>query len=156
MNNVDSFIENFIKSGFKPMFTIPGNRIFLTDHSTSTLVWAEGNVVVEHYFLHPNITTPLHSHPFVNRMIFVFGDLSASRKAPGGSLIGKNFKDSDINYVSDGLPIGHEHAFKTGPRGAEFYNLQIWPEEVKNPVSAAIEWIGTLMGPLHEQLIKTR
>ena len=51
------------------------------------------------------------------------------------------------------MPIGGEHGFTVGERGAIIYNIQIWPESIKNPLSAAIEYFGTSMGPRHEKLV---
>jgi hypothetical protein len=31
------------------------------------------------------------------------------------------------------------------------YNIQIWPDNVTNPLSASLEYIGTTMGPVHQR-----
>lgn len=163
MKTSDQIIQEFIDSGYKHMANIPNNKVFLTDNSCSTIVWFEENVVIEYYFLFANLETPFHSHPFNNKMIFISGDLTAYRKTPNVITSGnwmpdttytKVFTDKDINYVSSNMPAGFEHGFTVGPRGAVIYNIQIWPESVKNPLSAAVEYFGTKMGPIHEKLIK--
>jgi hypothetical protein len=163
MKTSDQIIQEFIDSGFKHMNNIPNNKVFLTDNSCSTLAWVEDNVVIEYYFLFPNLETPMHSHPFNNKMIYISGDLTAYRKTPNVITSGdwmpdtvytKVFTDADANFVSSNMPIGFEHGFIVGERGSVIYNIQIWPESVANPLSAAVEYEGTLMGPIHEQLVK--
>jgi len=162
MKTSDQIIQEFIASGYKHMANIPNNKVFLTDNSCSTLAWVEDNVVIEYYFLFPNLETPMHSHPFNNQMIFINGDLTAYRKTPNTITEGnwmpdttytKVFTDKDSNYVSSNMPIGFEHGFKVGEKGAVIYNIQVWPEAVKNPLSAAVEYFGTSMGPIHDKLV---
>jgi hypothetical protein len=163
MKTSDQIIQNFIDTGYKHMANIPNNKVFLTDNSCSTLVWVEDTVVIEYYFLFPNLETPLHSHPFNNKMIFISGELTAYRKTPNiitveGNWLPdmtytKTFTDLDANYLSSNMPIGFEHGFTVGDKGAVIYNIQVWPESVKNPLSAAVEYFGTSMGPIHEKLI---
>lgn len=163
MKTSDQIIQEFIDSGYKHMSDIPNNQVFYTDNSASTLAWVENNVVIEYYFLFPNLETPMHSHPFDNKMIFISGDLTAYRKTPSelnvegflpDTIYTRTFKDSDTNYLSSTMPIGFEHGFTVGPRGSVIYNIQIWPENVTNPLSAAIEYFGASMGPRHENLVK--
>lgn len=163
MKTSQEIIQSFISSGYKHMENIPNNRVFYTDNSASTLAWVEGSVVIEYYFLFPNLETPLHSHPFENQMIFISGDLTAYRKTPAelnvegflpDTTYTKEFKNSDVNTLSKVMPIGFEHGFTVGPRGSVIYNIQIWPDTVTNPLSAAIEYFGTSMGPRHDNLVK--
>lgn len=141
-------VSDWINAG-KPHSVVGDGRVYLTDSTASTLVHAEGRVVIELYLLFPNIEAPLHSHPFENRMIYVSGDLVGYR----GSTEPKAFGPSDAGKLSGVLPIGEQHGFTTGPAGAVMYNIQIWPEDVKDPVSAAVEYIGQSMGPRHEALL---
>ena len=137
------------------MPNIPGNRIFFTDNSCSTLVWVEQNIVIEYYLLFPNLETPLHSHPFKNQMIFIEGDLIAYRQEAGKpeTKFTVKFSERLRNHVGQIMPIGGEHGFTTGARGAVIYNIQIWPQNIVDPVSATIAYKGKTMGPLHQKLI---
>jgi hypothetical protein len=146
-------VESFKASGYQHMHDIPGNRVFYTDATTSTLAWYEGRVVIEYYVMHPNVDVPLHWHPFENQMIFLNGQLTGFRKNPGNErTLQKDFTTEDCHYLGKILPINYLHGFKTGPLGATLYNIQIWPEDVPNPLSASIEYLGPGMGPIHEQM----
>jgi hypothetical protein len=150
-------VSSFQESGYRPMHDIPGNKIFVTDMSASTLVWAEDNVIIEHYFLYPNTKVPLHHHPFDNQMIFVSGSMVAYRTFESGEIDPVRLsEEKDRDRVSGAIPAGKSHGFKVGPNGAIIYNIQIWPNSVTNPISAAIEYIGPGMGPIHEELRKSK
>ncbi len=156
MKTSQEIVKSFIDSGYKHMDNIHNNQVFYTDNSCSTLAWVENNVVIEYYLLFPNLETPLHDHPFDNQMIFLRGDLTAYRQEGGKpeTRFTVKFTDEMQNHLSRIMPIGGEHGFTTGERGAVIYNIQIWPESVKNPLSAAIQYSGTSMGPRHEKLIE--
>lgn len=156
MKKSQEIVHAFINSGYKHMENIVNNQVFYTDNSCSTLAWVEDNVVIEYYLLFPNLETPIHSHPFDNQMIYISGDLTAYRQEfekPETRLTVK-FNENLQNHLSKIMPVGGEHGFTVGPRGAIIYNIQIWPEVVKNPLSAAIEYIGTSMGLRHAELIE--
>lgn len=155
MKTSQEIVQSFIDNGYKHMENIPNNRIFYTDNSCSTLAWVEDNVVIEYYLLFPNLETPMHSHPFDNQMIFIEGDLTAYRQEAGkpDTRLTVTFAERLRNHLSKIMPVGGEHGFAVGERGAVIYNIQIWPESVKNPLSAAIEYSGTSMGPRHEKLV---
>jgi hypothetical protein len=154
---VKEIVDSFQESGYKPLPNIPGNRVFVTDMSASTLVWAEDNVIIEHYFLYPNTKVPLHHHPFDNQMIFVSGNMVAYRTLESGGIDPVRLtEEKDKDRLSGIIPAGKSHGFKVGPEGAIIYNIQIWPDAVDNPISAAIEYIGPGMGPIHEELRKLK
>jgi len=156
MKTSQDIIKAFIESGYKHMENIPNNRVYYTENSCSTIAWAEDNVVIEHYLLLPNLDTPIHSHPFDNQMIFIEGDLTAWRQEAGkpDTRITVTFAERLRNHVSTIMSAGGEHGFTTGERGAVVYNIQIWPEPTKNPLSATIEYSGTSMGPRHDKLVE--
>jgi hypothetical protein len=153
MRTPTEIVESFKASGYQHMHDIPGNRVFYTDSTSSTLVWVEGRVVIEYYVMHPNVDVPLHWHPFENQMIFLNGQLTGLRKYPEiEKVFQKEFTDADCHYLGSILPINHLHGFKTGPLGCTLYNIQIWPDNVPNPLSASIEYLGPGMGPIHESM----
>lgn len=147
----EEIISKFRARRYVPMPDIPGNRIFITDHSASTLVWAEDNVVIEHYMLFPNIEVPLHSHPFINRLLYFSGDYTAYIVNNTGMRFEKTFVDTDKHFIMPEEPMGQLHGSKTGPRGATMYNIQIWPKTVTNPLSASLEYFGPSIGPVHDR-----
>lgn len=157
MKTSQEIVQSFIASGYKHMENIPNNRVFYTDNSCSTLAWVENNVVIEYYLLFPNLETPMHSHPFENQMIYISGDLTAYRQEAGKpeSRLTVTFSKRLQNHLSQIMPIGSEHGFTVGDKGAIIYNIQIWSETVKNPLSAAIEYFGNSMGPRHKELVNS-
>jgi hypothetical protein len=148
----EEIISKFRARNYVPMPNIPGNRIFVTDCTASTLVWAEANVIIEHYMLFPNAVVPLHSHPFINRLIYMSGDYTGYYLDPvTGSKFEKTFTARDRHRISREEPIGQLHGSKTGARGAHVYNIQIWPSTVTDPLSATLAYLGPSIGPLHDQ-----
>lgn len=147
-------VEKFRQSGYTHQHDIPSNRVFFTDSTSSTIIFVEENVVIEYYLLFPNVDVPMHSHPFANQMIFLGGDLKASRELPDGRVVTKVFKDSDTHYLGTVMPSGLRHGFVTGDRGCALYNIQIWDERDGDALSAAIEYLGPSMGPIHEQAME--
>ena len=156
MKTSQDIVKAFIQSGYKHMENIPNNQVFYTDNSCSTLAWVEDNIVIEYYLLFPNLETPLHRHPFENQMIYISGDLTAYRQEADKpeTRFTVKFKDEMKNHLSKIMPIGGEHGFTVGERGAVIYNIQIWPDTVTTPLSAAIEYFGTSMGLRHENLVE--
>ena len=140
------------------MTRIPGNQVFLTDVSASTLVWHEGSVVIELYLMYPNMVTGLHSHPFDNQVIYLHGQMYGHSRDPdsGGIIEGSLFeKTGGPPIVGSVVPAGTLHGFRAGPRGAAVYNVQIWPESVRDPLSAALNFLGPSLGPIHDRTVET-
>ena len=151
MSTPEQIVDRFRQSNYSHQHDIPGNRVFYTDSTSSTIVWVEENVVIEYYLLFPNVDVPLHSHPFANQMIFLSGDLTASRELPDKRIVTKKFTDADTHYLGTIMPAGLCHGFVTGDRGCALYNIQIWDKPRETVLSAAIEYLGTSMGPIHEK-----
>jgi len=155
----NSVVDFFISNGCRHMTNIPGNQVFLTDVSASTLVWHEGPVVIELYLMYPNLTTGLHSHPFDNQVIYLHGQMYGHRKDPdtGAVIEGELFeKLGGPPRLGPLLPAGTPHGFRAGPRGAVVYNVQIWPESVRDPLSAALNIHGNFsLGPIHTEFLRS-
>jgi hypothetical protein len=155
---VDWRVLQFVHTGCKHMTDIPGNQVFLTDVSASTLVWHQGSVVIELYFMYPNLVTGMHSHPFDNQVIHLHGQMYGHRRDPQtleiveGQLFEKLGGPPIIGSV---VSAGVEHGFRTGPRGAVIYNVQIWPDHVTDPLSAALHFHGPALGPVHSETIRS-
>ena len=155
--SLNPLIEVFLRNGCRHMNDIPGNQVFLTDVSASTLVWYKGPVVIELYFMYPNLVTGLHSHPFDNQVIYLHGQMYGHRRDPQTLEIveGQLFeKLGGPPMVGTVVSAGVEHGFRAGPKGAVVYNVQIWPDRVTNPLSAALNFLGPTLGPVHDQTIQ--
>jgi hypothetical protein len=144
-------IQEFIDSGFvhMPFNSIPNNRVFVSDITTSYLAYVKDNVVIEHYLMHPN--TPkitAHSHPFANQMIILAGKLKVYRKDNFVEVSSTFENTSNYNVSSITFPP-FLHGFQAGDTGAVVYNIQIWNEAVTNPTSATVEYYGEALGPVH-------
>lgn len=122
--------------------------VFLTDVSTSTLVYSSGPFLVEHYLMHPNAIVVPHAHPFESCSIFIGGLLLGTRE--GAEQEPTWMTDADSGAVTQPLPIGKWHAFKVGPQGAVFCVASRWdnPDEKD---SATRKYFGMPLGPLHAQ-----
>lgn len=154
MRTADEIVQSFVDNNFQHMKDIPNNRVFYTDNTASTLAWVENNVVIEYYFLFPNKSTPMHSHPFANQIVFIGGDLVAKLKfTPTSDEITIKLTNDDIGQIRSVTPINTLHGFDVGPAGAIIYNIQRWPDTVTNPSSAAMIYDGESMGPLHNNLM---
>lgn len=155
MRTSQEIIQGFIDSGCKHMANLPNNRVYCTENTASVIVWAEGNVVIEYYLLFPNKETPMHTHPFDNQTIHLWGDIVFRARLPNQSVPEEYVATDSLRggYLTPLFPMGGAHGFIVGPRGGAFYNIQIWPTNVTTPISASIEYYGTPMGPVHASVI---
>lgn len=124
-------------------------RVYLTDVSTSTLVWDEGEFLVEMYLMHPLAVVVPHSHPFENLAIHCAGKLLGRRKG----VIGEWLSDRHRGYIGSPLPPGTWHAFDVGSTGAIFYNVSRWDDPAQKE-SATLRYLGEPLGPLHRQTLE--
>ena len=156
MRSADEIIQSFVDNGFQHMTNIPNNKVFYTDTSASTLVWVEGNVVIEYYLLFPNKTTVMHSHPFENQVIFMSGDMTAYLKFPDPApLMTIVLTEDDVGKIGKVSPSTIQHGFDIGPKGAVVYNIQRWPEDVTDPLSATLAYKGEPIGPIHAEMLSS-
>lgn len=146
--SITEFSRNYVALGY-PHNSALMNRVFVTDVSTSTLVWEQNNFLVEMYLMHPYAKVVKHTHPFENVSIHYSGKLLGSRE--GG--IGRWLTDSDRGYISNILIPGNWHSFIVGDTGAIFYNVSTWniPGE---KTSATIRYIGEPLGPVHKNILQ--
>lgn len=124
-------------------------KVFLTDVSTSTLVWDEGDYLVEFYLMHPLINVVPHSHPFESLTIFMGGNLLGRRN----SFIGRWLNDSHSGLICETLPPGDWHAFQSGANGAVVYSISRWDNPADKD-SATRKYLGEPLGPLHQQTLE--
>ena len=170
IEKAETVVYNFIANGYKHQSNIPGNKVYLTDITTSTLVYHKNNIVIEYYLMHPNsnISMPaIHGHPFGNQAVIVEGDLAAYIQSPDGEIYCRLFGNMQKNNTADyfnygiyGIPTKphfppYNHGFVAGERGAIMYVIQIWDTDVINPKSASVIYEGQPLGSMHkDQLLK--
>ena len=123
-------------------------QVYLTDVSTSVLVWAEGEYLVEHYLMHPLIEVVPHSHPFESVTVHVAGKLLGRRQG----IIGQWLTDRDSGHISNPIAPGVWHAFMTGDTGAVMYVISRWKDPAEQD-SATRKYLGEPLGPLHQQTL---
>lgn len=120
-------------------------KVFLTDVSSSTLVWDEDEYLVELYFMHPLIYVVPHSHPFESLIIFMGGHLLGLRADFYGSWLNQN----NSGLICSTLPPGDWHGFQTGDSGAVVYSISRW-DDPKEKDSATRKYLGDPLGPIHK------
>lgn len=155
LHTLPELAQRFKDSGYIHQQHIPGNKVYATDSTVSTLAYVSDNLVIEYYMLFPNAVVPMHHHPFNNQMIFLSGDLLASRELSPGVITNKQFGEADANYVGSVLPAGIKHGFKVGSKGCTMYNIQIWDKGAPTPLSAALRYTGEPMGAAHREQLSS-
>lgn len=123
-------------------------KVYFTDVSTSTLVWADGRFLVEHYLMHPLVEVVPHSHPFDSVTIHVNGKMLGRREG----VIGQWLTGRDSGCIGGVLPANAWHAFTTGDTGAVVYVVSEWDDPAEMD-SATIKYLGEPLGDLHRQTL---
>jgi hypothetical protein len=121
-------------------------RVYLTDVSTSVLVWDEGAYLVEMYLMHPLAKIVPHSHPFENLSVHYSGKILGQREG----VIGHWLTDKDSGSFGPPLKPGDWHGFQVGDTGAVFYNISRW-DDLGTKQSATLRYLGEPLGPIHQQ-----
>lgn len=123
-------------------------KVYLTDVSTSTLVWSEGPFLVELYIMHPNAVVVPHTHPFENITILLSGSILGKREGAKE----KWLTDKSSGRIGLPLPAGEWHGFDVGENGCCFYNISKWDDPAEMD-SATVKYIGEPLGPVHKQTL---
>jgi len=142
--SVREFAERYKQLGY-PHNPALMRQVFLTDVSTSVLVWAEGEFLVEHYLMHPLIEVVPHSHPFESVTVHIAGKLLGRREG----VIGQWLTDEHSGHISRTIAPGAWHAFLTGDTGAVMYVVSRWDDPQERD-SATRKYIGEPLGPRHQ------
>lgn len=121
-------------------------KIYLTDVSTSTLVWDEDKFLVEFYLVHPNIKVIPHSHPFDSIIIHNSGELNGGRGNDPTKMV--LLTNKDHGRISRVLPAGTNHFFVSSINGASFYSISSWDDQSEKD-SATVKYTGAPLGPIH-------
>lgn len=123
-------------------------KVYLTDVSTSVLVWEEGEYLVEQYLMHPLIEVVAHSHPFESVTVHIAGKLLGKRDG----VIGQWLTDRNSGEIGPTLPPNEWHSFITGDTGAVVYVISRW-DDVTMKESATIRYTGEPLGPMHQSTL---
>jgi hypothetical protein len=147
MNTLLEF-ANWFKLNRFPHSATAMKRVYVTDTSTSTLVYNKFPFTAELYLLHPGVDVIPHSHPCDQLTIFISGSLLGSRNGITGSWLtsANHGQLGQINTAKD------THSFNCGQTGAVTYVLSMW-EQVDQMESATLRYLGPAMGPIHKQLL---
>lgn len=124
-------------------------KVYLTDVSTSVLVWEEGEFLVELYLMHPLAVVVPHSHPFENVAIHYAGKMLGRREGSVGQWLSHRHR----GHIGNPLAPGEWHAFDVGDTGAIFYNVSRWDDPTQKD-SATVRYLGDPLGPLHKQSLE--
>jgi len=120
------------------------SRVYYTDVSTSTLVWREGEFLVEYYLMHPLVNVVPHAHPFDSVTVHIGGKMLGRRDG----VIGHWLTDKDAGHISGVLPKGEQHSFDTGDTGCVVYVISQWDDPAEMD-SATVKYLGQPLGPRH-------
>lgn len=142
--SIREFAERYKQLGY-PTNPALMRQVYLTDVSTSTLVWDEGEFLVEYYLMHPLVDVVAHSHPFESLTIFMGGNLLGRRE----SFLGRWLNDSHSGLICETLAPRAWHAFQSGARGAVVYSVSRWEDPVEKD-SATRKYLGEPLGNLHK------
>lgn len=148
--SIREFAKRYISLKF-PQNPALMRKVYLTDVSTSVLVWEEGQFLVELYLMHPLAVIVPHSHPFENLAIHHSGKMLGRR----AGIIGQWLTDKDHGHISNPLQPGDWHSFQVGDTGAVFYNVSRW-ENLAQRESATIRYTGEPLGPMHQVTLETQ
>jgi hypothetical protein len=146
--SIREFAQQYVAKGY-PHDPRLMRRVYLTDISTSTLVWDEGEYLVELYFMHPLAVVVPHSHPFENLSVHYTGKIFGQRKG----VIGRWLTDKDHGCFGIPLAPGDWHSFQVGDTGAVFYNISRW-DDCSLKDSATVKYLGEPLGPLHRETLQ--
>ena len=146
--SIREFAQQYIASGY-PHNPQLMRRVYLTDVSTSVLVWDESEYLVEMYLMHPLAVVVPHSHSFENLSIHYSGKLLGQR----ANVIGNWLTDKDRGSFGKPLQPGDWHGFQVGDTGAVLYNVSRW-EDVSLKDSATVRYLGEPLGPKHKESLQ--
>lgn len=142
------FAQQYLKLGC-PHNPSLMRKVYLTDVSTSVLVWADGEYLVEYYLMHPLIEVVPHSHPFESLTVHISGKLLGRREG----IIGQWLTDRDYGHIGGTIKPNDWHAFVTGDNGAVVYVISRW-DNPADMESATIKYLGEPLGDRHKRTLE--
>jgi hypothetical protein len=152
--SIREFAQDYQQRGYPRNTHEWTGKVVVTDVSASSLIYVDELFTVEEYFLFPNCTVPLHSHPCDTITIFLGGSFFGF--SIGGSGAGsKKYTMNDYGAVGGVLAAGDTHSALIGDGGAVSLVVAQW-KDLEQRNSAAIEWYGAASGPVHETLLAKR
>jgi hypothetical protein len=128
-------------------------KVFVTDVSSSSIIYVQDQFTVEEYHMFPNAHAPGHSHPVDTLTIFLGGELSGTRLLGSGTF--STPMQPPNNSVGGVLRKGDTHGLTSGSTGATMFTIFDWDNLTKRN-SGIIEYYGPSLGPIHDQLLSQR
>jgi len=157
LTNLENFKNQWINDGmrWKPPFK---NPIHITDIAYSLCVYRENNYQIELYICKPNTQSPVHSHPGVESIsMYLTGNLEFSKNDNNFIDLSQYQKEREngthylIGVAAETNNGDDQHALRIGKEGGAFLVFEYWKE--KEPTSVTVNWLGELVGELHQKTI---
>lgn len=160
-NNIDDFAQWYRAAGF-PILPPADTKVYVTDMSYSTIVFRKGPFQVEMYLMAPDQKALPHSHNHESKFVFLAGDIIGTDHNSCEYKLGSysppkdhDGPDPDCGIVSRTTTgVNQTHGIRTLSRGGVFFNIEMWPDPIIPQTSAAVEYNGPSMGPMHKNLVR--
>lgn len=146
------FAINYRERGYPRNANPWTGKVVVTDTSASAIVYAEGLFTVEEYLIFPNTVSPLHAHPVDTVTIFMGGEFHGIRFS-GSDTSEASYGNADYGRIGGVLKAGDTHQATAHASGVVTLIVSKW-NNIQEQVSAALNWYGPAIGPLHELLLK--
>ena len=134
---LDEFIEWFMDSRMPWMIPVD-SEVYVTDNASSLILFRHDRYQVELYVNYPKTTAPLHGHPGMDLITMQIGRMNPIQWASTGKIL-KSGKKHSANFASE--------------KGTIFLTFEKWLPGIPM-TSASVQWSGTTVGPIHDELIK--
>lgn len=144
-DSLEEFANWYVRAGF-PMLPPPGFASFRTDDAVAICTFRKPPYQVELYVIDDPLAVPLHEHPYVDVLQYVFDKRLADER--GFAL---------PQQLGHKLTLGKAHgAVAAGDRSNDgngvLYTFERWPDGVE-PSTVSAVWKGKTVGPKHKSLI---
>lgn len=141
LSDVVEFSEWYLDNKM-PIRILGKQEMFITDISTSWIMFRHGRFQVEMYLMPEDVAdAPNHGHPFM--------DVATVTICYAGNGI-----SNSVWGLPRVLKAGDMHGSSANGRGSIFLAIQHWHVNDEEMTSAAVNWKGNLCGPIHKQLIE--
>lgn len=142
---VEEFADWYIQAGF-PMLPPRDFQTFRTDDAVAICTLRRPPYQVELYIVDDPLSVPIHEHPYVEVLQYVFD----REQAPNGIALPKQLGPKLTQGMSHGAA---DPAARDDDSNGVIYVFEKWPEGVMPSTISAV-WKGGVVGPRHEALIR--
>jgi hypothetical protein len=134
---LDEFIEWFMDSRM-PWMIPEDSEVYRTDNASSIILFRHDRYQVELYVNDPLSKVSLHGHPGLDLSIMQMGRMNPILWGNAGKVL-KSGRKHDGNFGSE--------------KGTVYLTFEKWVPGIPM-TSASVQWSGTTVGPIHDELIK--